>query len=132
MQQSPKVPSSLLSDVYEAIIAAIYLDRGTDAAREFILRTMGDELETAVQGHSVGNHKSALQQLSQQTSTGPADRLLSGNRPRPQQALSNLYGNQDRGFTPASASERRRTTDCGKCHGGTQGENPPYTAQLRN
>src|SRR5690606_13251384 len=65
MQQGSGVPRSLLSDVFESVIAAIYLDGGFDAAREFILRTMHEELQKAVLGHSIGNHKSALQQLAQ-------------------------------------------------------------------
>ena len=38
MTTSPKVPRSVLSDVFEALIAAIYLDGGLEAARGFILR----------------------------------------------------------------------------------------------
>src|SRR5881398_1990775 len=32
------VPASLLADVYESLVAAIYLDGGLEAARSFILR----------------------------------------------------------------------------------------------
>src|SRR5437899_4553827 len=32
------VPASMLADVYESLIAAIYLDGGLDVAREFIMR----------------------------------------------------------------------------------------------
>src|SRR5690606_27711070 len=77
MQQSEGVPKSLLSDVYEAVIAAIYLDGGFEAARDFILRTTRDEVQRAVQGHSIGNHKSALQQVAQrEQGAAPVYRLL--------------------------------------------------------
>src|SRR5579862_6245545 len=35
------VPSNLLADVYESLVAAIYLDGGLEAARAFILRHLG-------------------------------------------------------------------------------------------
>src|SRR5438105_2345812 len=38
------VPSNLLADVYESLVAAIYLDGGLEAAREFILRHLGPEI----------------------------------------------------------------------------------------
>jgi ribonuclease III len=65
MRSSTGVPKSLLADVYESLIAAIYLDGGITAAQEFVLRTMQEELEHAVEGHSVGNYKSELQQVAQ-------------------------------------------------------------------
>jgi len=59
------VPPSLLADVFESLIAAIYLDGGHEPAREFILRYVAPEIETAVSGESGGNHKSVLQQVAQ-------------------------------------------------------------------
>ncbi len=135
MQQSPSVPSSLLSDVYEAIIAAIYLDRGTEAAREFILRTMGDELERAVQGHSVGNHKSALQQLSQREhGTAPVYRLLSEAGPDHSKLFQISAEIKNRGFTPAWGRTKKDAEQraAGNAIAELKGESPPYTAQLRN
>lgn len=44
MQQGSGVPRSLLSDVFESVIAAIFLDGGFLPASEFILRTMHSEL----------------------------------------------------------------------------------------
>src|SRR5437879_4410765 len=37
------VPPSILADVYESLVAAIYLDGGLEAARPFILKYMGPE-----------------------------------------------------------------------------------------
>src|SRR5580658_9984139 len=39
------MPSNLLADVYESLVAAIYLDGGLEAAREFIMRHLGPEIE---------------------------------------------------------------------------------------
>jgi ribonuclease III len=37
--------SALLADLYEAVLGAIYLDGGLEAAQRFITTTLGDELE---------------------------------------------------------------------------------------
>jgi ribonuclease-3 len=50
----------------EAIIAAVYLDGGLEAAREFILRHMGEELQVAADSEHRFNYKSQLQQVAQQ------------------------------------------------------------------
>jgi ribonuclease-3 len=65
MTTSPNVPRSVLSDVFEALIAAIYLDAGLYAAQEFIEAHLGDKIEQAAAGETGGNHKSQLQQLAQ-------------------------------------------------------------------
>src|SRR3954469_24285976 len=41
---SPAVPASMLADVYESLVAAIYLDGGLDVARAFILKQLGPEI----------------------------------------------------------------------------------------
>src|SRR5205085_10186516 len=43
MNSHAAVPSNLLADVYESLVAAIYLDGGLEAARTFILRQLGPE-----------------------------------------------------------------------------------------
>src|SRR5579864_58352 len=57
---------ALLADAYEAIVAAIYLDAGLDAARGFVLRTLS-EGAMFVEAERLGrtDHKSALQELLQ-------------------------------------------------------------------
>ncbi len=65
MTTSPNVPSSLLADVFESLIAAIYLDGGDAAARPFIQRWLAPEIEAAAGGDVGGNYKSLLQQVAQ-------------------------------------------------------------------
>jgi ribonuclease III len=62
---SATVPPSLLADVYESLVAAIYLDGGLEAARTFILRHLGPEIEEVAEGAHGGNFKSLLQQVAQ-------------------------------------------------------------------
>jgi ribonuclease-3 len=59
------VPASLLADVYESLVAAIYLDGGLEAAKTFILRHLGQEIEQVAEGAHGGNFKSLLQQVAQ-------------------------------------------------------------------
>src|SRR5262245_42456601 len=65
MTTNPAVPPSVLSDVLESLIAAIFLDGGIDAGREFVLAYFGPEIESAASGDTGGNYKSLLQQFSQ-------------------------------------------------------------------
>ncbi len=65
MTTDPTVPMSVLADVFEALIAAIYLDGGDVASREFIERHVGPEIQRAAAGESGVNYKSLLQQYVQ-------------------------------------------------------------------
>jgi ribonuclease-3 len=68
--------------VFEAIIAAIYLDGGYEAAKDFVLRCFGPLIEEADAQHSQGNFKSVLQQYAQeQFGTTPVYVLLDEKGP---------------------------------------------------
>jgi ribonuclease-3 len=59
------VPANMLADVYESMVAAIYLDGGLEAARAFILKGLAPEIEEVAEGAHGGNFKSLLQQVAQ-------------------------------------------------------------------
>src|SRR3954468_7769229 len=63
--QHMTVPASLQADVYESLVAAIYLDGGLEVARQFILQHLGPEIEEVAEGAHGGNFKSLLQQVGQ-------------------------------------------------------------------
>lgn len=129
MQLATGVPKSLLSDVYEAIIAAVYLDGGIEAAREFILRTVQDELQQAVLGHSIGNHKSELQQLAQREhGTAPSYRLLSEMGPDHSKMFQIAAVIKNRAFTPAWGRTKKDSEQraAGNALAELQGQEPPY------
>lgn len=65
MHSHHAVPASLLADVFESLVAAIYLDGGLEAAREFILRHMQPEIDREAAGAQGSNFKSLLQQVAQ-------------------------------------------------------------------
>src|SRR6266571_4140472 len=54
MTTHPSVPPSLLADVFESLIAGIYLDGGHEAARQFINTYIGPEVELAAAGELGG------------------------------------------------------------------------------
>jgi ribonuclease-3 len=73
---------ALLADAYEALIAAMYLDGGIDAARQFVRREFEPLLEEVRQRGVVGgDHKSALQ-----------EHLQALNRPLPEYRLKRTSG----------------------------------------
>lgn len=82
MSSHPSVPPSLLADVFESLAAAIYLDGGDSAVREFIQRFIGPEIELAAAGELGGNYKSLLQQMAQRESgSTPTYQLLDEKGP---------------------------------------------------
>jgi ribonuclease-3 len=82
MSTHARVPPSVLADVFESLIAAIYLDGGDAAVRQFITRHIGPEIELAVSGEMGGNYKSLLQQVAQREhGTTPTYQLLDEKGP---------------------------------------------------
>jgi ribonuclease-3 len=65
MGSQEQTPSSVLADVFESLVGAIYLDGGMDAAKDFIVRHIEAEIDETVDGHMGVNHKSNLQQVAQ-------------------------------------------------------------------
>lgn len=65
MDKSKKLPNSVLANLFEALVAAIYLDGGMDAARRFIIERLVNEVEIVESNAHVKNYKSLLQQYAQ-------------------------------------------------------------------
>jgi ribonuclease-3 len=82
MTTHPSVPPSLLANVFESLIAAIYLDGGAEAAKAFIEEYVVPEIELAAGGESGYNYKSLLQQMAQREhGTTPTYLLLDEKGP---------------------------------------------------
>ena len=82
MSTHPTIPPSLLADVFESLVAAIHIDGGADASREFIEKYISPEVEAAVSGELGDNYKSQLQQLAQREhGTTPTYQLLDEKGP---------------------------------------------------
>lgn len=56
---------SLLADTFEAVLGAIYLDQGIDAAREFLEKNLFNQIEILAQQEILYDYKSKLQEVIQ-------------------------------------------------------------------
>ncbi len=65
LREKKALPSSILCNALEAVIAALYLDAGFDAARDFILRLISAKLDEIVLDRHEKNYKSLLQDYAQ-------------------------------------------------------------------
>ena len=65
MNHRAELPANLLADVYEALVAAIFLDGGMEVAKPFILNHLGPIIERVAAAAHGGNFKSMLQQVAQ-------------------------------------------------------------------
>lgn len=63
-QTSERGRDTIFSDVFEAIVAAIYLDGGYKKANDFILKRLKDEIENILK-NPIRNFKAELQDYSQ-------------------------------------------------------------------
>jgi ribonuclease-3 len=57
--------AGLLADAFEALVAAIYLDRGMEDVKEFVLRFAEPETTSILEGGLERDHKSRLQEWAQ-------------------------------------------------------------------
>jgi ribonuclease III len=74
--------SSVLAGAYEAIVAAVYLDQGLAAARDFVLDSIRPELEAALSADAVKAPKSRLQEWAYLAGgRAPGYRVLSAEGP---------------------------------------------------
>ncbi len=60
-----KLPVSLLANVFEAVVAAIYKDAGLEPARKFVLRNLYHQVLAVAENRHKRNYKSILQQWAQ-------------------------------------------------------------------
>jgi ribonuclease-3 len=67
MSNQERFPTSLLADVFEALVAAIYLDAGWAAAERFVLSRLADKISRIATEEVGKNWKSILQQYAQKT-----------------------------------------------------------------
>lgn len=60
-----QIPESVIAGSFEAVVAALYLDGGYEAARVFLLRVLAGEMRRLADQEEHENFKSILQQLAQ-------------------------------------------------------------------
>jgi ribonuclease-3 len=72
---------SILADTMEAVIGAVYLERGVDAAAGVVRRLFGALMESAATGGAASDWKTALQELTAAHGLGVPDYLIADSGP---------------------------------------------------
>jgi ribonuclease-3 len=72
--------SSMLANLYEATLGAVYLDAGLEAARAFARTTLAGPLERVHSMKSAPNEKQVLQRHTQQLTGVPPEYVLLAER----------------------------------------------------
>ncbi|MCB1256940.1 MAG: ribonuclease III [Microthrixaceae bacterium] len=73
--------TSILADALEAVIGAVFMDGGMEAAESVIIEVAGDLLETILEGDVTTDHKSKLQELTARDFGGLPDYRLEETGP---------------------------------------------------
>ena len=78
-----RLKPALLADLFEAVLAAVYLDGGIEPARQFVLRHLGPKLnEVRQQNEAAGDYKTKLQEkLQSRLQRTPRYRIVSTSGP---------------------------------------------------
>jgi ribonuclease III len=59
-----RTKQSILADAYEAVVAAVYIDRSFGVARDFVLRCLSDRIAEAAAGPGGRDYKTRLQEAT--------------------------------------------------------------------
>ncbi len=100
--------SSLLADSLEAIIAAIYLDGGLEAAKEFLLDKFEEEMKELFKPELSFDYKTELQEISQQNfETLPSYSITGEHGPDHQKVFEVELKIKDRLFGRGSGKSKK-------------------------
>lgn len=73
--------ASILADAFEAVLGAVYLDAGWEAARMLVLRELGDAIAKAGEEPDDFDHKSRLQERAVRDGAGTPRYVVVGSGP---------------------------------------------------
>jgi ribonuclease-3 len=76
-----RAKASILADAFEAILGAVYLDAGWDAAEALVLRQLADHIARAGEEPDDFDHKSRLQELAVRSGEGTPRYVVVGSGP---------------------------------------------------
>ncbi|MEE2937873.1 MAG: ribonuclease III [Planctomycetota bacterium] len=101
-------PRSLVSDVFESVVAAIYLDAGVEVVKERLKKWLAEEVQHAVESQGAGNFKSTLQQYAQrELASTPVYRLVRESGPDHRKSFLISAIIDDRPFTAAWGNNKK-------------------------
>jgi ribonuclease-3 len=72
---------SILSDAFEAVLGAIYLDGGTEAAYAMVERWVAPRMSTSIERLDQLDHKTQLQELAARSGKGAPDYVITSTGP---------------------------------------------------
>ena len=102
------LPDSLLANVFESVIAAIYLDGGYPAGKVFVVRQLDVELAETMSGDNEKNFKSTLQEYCQKRfGESPTYQLLESKGPDHNKLFSVAAIMGERRFCPAWGGNKK-------------------------
>ncbi len=108
MTESDTIPSSVRAGVFEAFIAALYLDAGMEVTREFLMPHLTRHIERTVKSKNMENYKSTLQQYAQkQLNATPRYESLDEKGPDHSKCFEVAVVIQARRFTSAWAPNKK-------------------------
>ena len=76
-----RTKASILADAFEAILGAVYLDAGWEAAQQIVLRELGEAIERAGEEPDDFDHKSRLQEKAVRDGDGTPRYVVVGSGP---------------------------------------------------
>src|SRR5947208_14125524 len=132
MTTTPTVPPSVLADVFESLIAAVYLDGGHEAARQFINTYIGPEVELAAAGELGGNYKSLLQHVAQREfSNTPVYHLVDERGPDHSKVFKVAAQVGPQRYQPAWGRNKKEAEQRAACNALSEikGEAAPYLSE---
>jgi ribonuclease-3 len=124
-------PGSILADVFESLLGAIYLDGGIEVARLFIERHLGPEIDAASQNRNGLNYKSSLQQTTQKEfGAAPTYQLLDEKGPDHSKCFKIAAHVAGKQYTPAWGASKKDAEQRAACNALAElaGEPPPCAA----
>ncbi|MBL8855103.1 MAG: ribonuclease III [Planctomycetaceae bacterium] len=124
------VPSSILGDVFEAIVAAMFLDSDWQTARDFVLKHIKREVEQAVETSHESNFKSQLQHHAQKFfKVSPTYVLLEESGPDHKKFFRMFVQLGERSFAAANGRNKKQAQQRAASNALAElaGETPPYT-----
>ena len=108
MPAAAKLSDSVLANLFEAVVGALYIDAGFVRAREFVLQQLSPEIEAAADGSGEQNHKAELQRIcTRRWNELPGYRVLSETGPDHDKTFEVVAVVNDRTFAPATGRTKK-------------------------
>lgn len=106
--QRKPIPSSVLANAFEAMLAALYMDGGLPVVKRFILRHLVPRIEAVLSEQYERNYKSLLQQHTQKSlGVIPNYRVVAESGPDHEKRFEVMVQFSDRTFGPGSGTTKK-------------------------